>query len=92
MANEEKIMKSLNGHKVYDEEAREEIRRLSEQIADLEQNGTGGGGSGGQPVAVKTADSMTNTEVIYIYMGDGETVNGVVYEKGYISRILKYRW
>ena len=39
---------------------------------------------GGQPIPVKSASEMLNTNTIYLYMGVGETVNEVVYEKGYI--------
>lgn len=39
---------------------------------------------GGQPIPVKSANEMLNTNTIYLYMGVGETINEVVYEKGYI--------
>lgn len=60
----------------------EDISELSGQIEELEESGIGG--SGGQPIVVKTASAMTDTTAIYLYMGEGETVNGVVYEYGYI--------
>ena len=60
----------------------DDISELSEQIEELEESGIGG--SGGQPIVVKTASAMTDTTAIYLYMGEGETVNGVVYEYGYI--------
>ena len=60
----------------------DDISKLSGQIEELEESGIGG--SGGQPIVVKTASAMTDTTAIYLYMGEGETVNGVVYEYGYI--------
>lgn len=44
---------------------------------------------GGQPIPVKSASEMLNTNTIYLYMGVGETVNEVVYEKGYIYYYLE---
>ena len=49
---------------------------------------------GGQPIPVKSASEMLNTNTIYLYMGVGETVNEVTYEKGYIYYYLEeeQRW
>lgn len=44
---------------------------------------------GGQPIPVKSANEMLNTNTIYLYMGVGETINEVVYEKGYIYYYLE---
>lgn len=44
---------------------------------------------GGQPIPVKSASEMLNTNTIYLYMGVGETVNEVTYEKGYIYYYLE---
>lgn len=43
----------------------------------------------GQPIPVKSASEMLNTNTIYLYMGVGETVNEVTYKKGYIYYYLE---
>lgn len=60
----------------------ESINELSEEIVELEESGIGG--SGGQPIVAKTASSMSDTTAIYLYLGEGETVNNVEYVNGYI--------
>lgn len=93
-----KMYETVNGTELIQEQYADIILQLLAKIESVEQIATpeamqvyvdnwlkeNPSAIGGQPVPVESASGMLNTQTLYLYMGKGETVDGVVYERGYV--------